>query len=161
MRRSKKGDAGFVMVLTLFMIVVLTFIGMAAILISGLDIQMAGNVRSQAGCFRAADGGVQRVMASVAGGVGLPGKPYSGISEVLGDYTFLTGHYDQTIPSNVNPVSGTAGSGVSDYKNLAGWRHGNELGFLFGATYATVVVARGPAASCEQEMEIGFSVGTN
>lgn len=160
-KQPLRHEEGYVLVITLFMLVALTVIGMAAITISSLDVEMAGNIRTRTACFRAADSGTQAVMAAVANGGLVPGSNPPPVSGTLPDgYSFITGHYDQVTASPITAVTGPSG-GVSAYKMLAGWNLTNRIGFLFGGIYKTDVKTTDPNGNCQQELEVEFSVGTN
>lgn len=94
-KENLKNQSGAALVIALIMIIVMTFIVLAASFTSIFEIKLAGNKRGSTDAFFAADTGVQIVMAKVEN-FDLPGK-YEG--EIYNKYNPFTD------PNNPNPTN--------------------------------------------------------
>lgn len=105
-----QGEQGFVLVVALILLLILTLLGLASIQSTSLEEKMAGNQRQQALAFQAAEAALRQGESSLVGSASLP--PFNG--GVLGYYNYP-----------IDPSTGSAMMAGSDWQT---WNWSNAIG---------------------------------
>jgi len=156
MKKGKHRDEkGYALVTTMFMLVVLTVIGLAAVFITSLDIEMAGTERGLYQCWDLADAGTREVLAMIITNtlpVAPPGGTIPPISNSIGSGSYTTGHIDTTAGLGISPVVLTSESKFYGAFNMTWKTAYSGFGYSY---YIVPILARLGNTPC-QEIQVAI-----
>ncbi len=131
MRRLRRHERGYVLLVTMLLLVVLTFMGLIIIQLSGLEMQMAINEDINQECKACADGYQRYILAELLKGPQYLPANFPAEYPCSPRFNFVLGmHYD-TDPYNPIPINV---EGLGSFQTRYGWQRSGVLGRNWEAT---------------------------